>query len=323
MQPSPVGMNNSLENTEYTIERLNKNNLKDLEKLYAAVYGKPASNNFFFKKYDTAYTGARYIGFIAYNNDGTPVAYYGVIPCFIQYGNNVILSAQSADTMTHPKHRYKGLFVKLSTCTFALCRIENIHILFGFPNQNFFNSAVHKLKWIITETMDCFIIPVSTIPLEKLSTKFSFLKMQYENYKRWVLKRFLTTQTGVANSVFMDGYGGVHRDENYLNYKAYSSTDVLRIGRSSLWIKINNGLVIGDMEVASDDFDEVMNKVKEVTRRLGVKRILFHSGKHTRLHSLFAERYKIVSSFPVIFQDFESGIPLDKIKFTFADIDIF
>src|SRR5689334_590601 len=117
------------------IKRLNSQNLHDLDQLYEAVYGKKPDENYFPKKYDTEYTGVSYVGYIAYQ-DHTPIAYYGVIPCFIQYKNEKLLSAQSADTMTHPGYRLKGMFVSLSEKTFALCRELGIYLVFGFPNQN-------------------------------------------------------------------------------------------------------------------------------------------------------------------------------------------
>src|SRR5205085_10256014 len=112
-------------------------------------------------KYNTAYTSAEYVGYVAYNTQGIAVAYYGVVPCILQCGDEKILSAQSADTMTHPGFRYKGMFVELSNITFDLCKKSGIKIVFGFPNQNSYHGAVHKLGWKMTDTMECFMIPVS------------------------------------------------------------------------------------------------------------------------------------------------------------------
>ncbi|HEY1164660.1 MAG TPA: hypothetical protein VGE90_05815, partial [Chitinophaga sp.] len=93
---------------EYKIVRLDNDNLADLEQLYEAVYGRRVRAGFYKDKYNTAYTGISCIGYIAYRLQNEPVAYYGVIPCFISHAGGRILAAQSADTMTHPGHRYKG-----------------------------------------------------------------------------------------------------------------------------------------------------------------------------------------------------------------------
>jgi len=308
---------------EYTIERLNDNNLADVEKLHTAVYGMAPAKNYFRKKYNSSYTGITNIGFIAYNKEKTAIAYYGVIPCFVEYQNQVVLAAQSADTMTHPRFRYKGLFVELSNICFDLCKENGIHLIFGFPNQNSYHGAIHKLGWKMTETMDCFIITVEGIPLENFFSKFALAKAAYEKYKRVVLKKYLLPQTGLANSVIKDSYGGVYRNEEYFAYKTYSNTSVIGGETFKAWIKIKNGLIIGDMEVTEKNFLNSIKEIKKIAGKLGLKQIYFHTCKETTLHNLFMQHYQPAPSFAVLFQDFGSGVPIHKIKFTFADIDIF
>ena len=123
-----------MSNSTYPMQRLSVTNLGDVAKLHTAVYGKKPSFNFFLK-YDTAFTGTSYIGYLAYDK-GTPIAYYGVIPCFMRIKGKVILAAQSADTMTHPQYRKQGLFAQLAKLTYELCEKEGIRLFFGFPNQN-------------------------------------------------------------------------------------------------------------------------------------------------------------------------------------------
>jgi len=308
---------------EYKIIRLDEKNLSDIEKLYIAIYMKKPPADYFKKKYNTAYTGVSNIGFIAYNKENLPIAYYGVIPCFIQYTDKIILAAQSADTMTHPGYRYKGLFVELSNMCFDLCRRNGINLIFGFPNQNSYHGAVHKLGWKMTETMDYFVIPVKCVPLEHLTSRFKFLKKLHERYIKLMLHKYLITERGLANSVTSDGYAGIYRNKQYLLYKAYNRTMVIKIDKSKVWFKINNGLLIGDIELAENSFDKLISKVKKLAGKLGIREIYFHACKHTSLYNLFVEHFDAIPSFPVLFQDFESGLPLEKIKFTFADIDIF
>src|SRR4051812_37139083 len=119
-------MNHKDEKREFSIVRLDANKLKDLEILYKAVHHQKLSKSYLLKKYNTAYTGAQYIGYIAYDREKIAVAYFGVIPCFIQFNDRIILSAQAADAMTHPEYRYKGFFVELAKKTFDLCRTTGI-----------------------------------------------------------------------------------------------------------------------------------------------------------------------------------------------------
>jgi hypothetical protein len=308
---------------QYHIRRFNSANLADVEQLHTVVYGKKPHLNYFRNKYNTAHTAVGYVGFIAYADGNIPIAYYGVIPCFIRHADQVVLSAQSADTMTDPNYRFKGLFVELSNLTFQLCRDLGIRLIWGFPNQNSVHGAINKLNWQLTETLQCFIIPVKTLPLEKLSTKYPLLNVAYRAYQHMVLAKHQLPVKGIPNSVLTDGFGGVNRDDDYLNYKTYSLTRVVHIGKAIFWIKINNGLMIGDMELNDADFNTTLKRLKRIAATLGIQQIVFQTSPYSGLFKLFKQRYEPLPTFPVLFQDFESGVPIQQIKFTFADIDIF
>jgi len=307
----------------YPIERLSKCNLGDLHRLHKAVYNREQPPRYFEQKYDTAYTGVEHIGFIAYNEQREPIAYYGVIPCFIRHEGQLYLAAQSADTMTHPNYRYKGLFVQLANLTFDLCREEGISVVFGFPNQNSLHGFLVKLKWQMTESMDCFIIPVGIVSVGGAAKRLPFVKELYKQYQGKILEKYLAPMKGIDNSVFKDGFSGINRNAHYLNYKTYHDSYVIKIGPASLWVRISNHLVIGDIDCPAGDLDKVISELRMITLKLGLKEIHFHSSHQTTLAGWFAERYDAIPSFYVLFKDLGSNIPLDKIKFTFADADIF
>ena len=312
-----------IESKEYRVDRLNEKNLKDLAILHSEVYGTPVDENYFLKKYDTSYAGLVNVGYLAYNAEGKPVAYYGVIPCLIKFKDEVMLAAQSADTMTHPQHRYKGMFVDLSNRAFELCRQLGIRLVFGFPNQNSYHGAVNKLGWKMTEAMACFVIPVKTLPLESAARKMRLSKI-YRKYARLILRKKMLSLHGTHNSVVADGFAGVLRNEEYFAYKTYSPTRTLKIGDASVWISNRPGMFIGDMEnVNEKNFEVVINKLKRIARILGITPIQFHCSPGTTLHRLFSQKFEATPSYPELFQDFGSPIAAEKVKFTFADIDIF
>ncbi len=306
----------------YSIARLSEAKIADLAKLYFAVYSRQQSSGYFQLKYNTAYTGVEFVGYIAYQQE-IPVAFYGVIPCFISHNNEILLTAQSADTMTHPAHRNKGLFVELANRTFELCKTIGIGFVFGFPNQNSLPGFINKLNWQITEHMACFVIPVKGLPLEKISLKFPSLKKAYAVYCTRMLKRYILPRQGISSSVLCDGYGGLQRDEGYLQNKSYYARLVIHIDASKIWIRINNGILIGDIAVTEDSFLKVINKLKLIAAKMGLNQIQFHTCTNTTLYRLFAAHYLPIESFPVIFKDLGAGVDFEKIKFTLADIDIF
>lgn len=323
MTEEPAVMSNSLEKMGYTVERLGKDNLGDIQKLYAEIHSRPYPLSHFEKKYDTAYTGAKYIGYITYNKRHLPIAYYGVLPCFIKYDGKLILAAQSADVMTHPKYRYKGLFIHLANMTIELCRQSGIRLLFAMPNQVALHGFLIKLQWQLTETMNHFVIPVKFIPFERFIPKTAAINKLYESYKRSVLRRYLIPQYGINNTLLAEGYAGINRDDSYLSYKTYNTTYVLKINQSLVWLKITNKITIGDISIYEDQFDIVIKTLHKIALKLGLRSIEYHCSHRTKMCALFAERYNPKLSLHVLFKDIDAGIPLDKIVFTYADAEVF
>jgi hypothetical protein len=213
--------------------------------------------------------------------------------------------------------------VQLANLTYDLAREEGISLIFGFPNQNSIHGFLVKLKWQLTEMMDCYIIPVSVVPVENISRKMSFTSDLYKQYQQYILKDYMVDAKGIDNSVFKDNFAGVNRNALYLQYRTYHETQVIKVGKALLWVKIRNGLIIGDINCDMKDFDDMMEKLYKLAFKLGLQRIQFHTSHQTQLSTLFAERYEAMPSFYVLFKNLGSTLPLDKIKFTFADIDIF
>lgn len=309
------------EATEYYIKRLDADNLVHLNKLHLAVYGKLVADTFYQRKYDTTYTGTVFVGYIAFMPGDIAIGYYGVIPCFVSYDGERIKVAQSADTMTHPQYRLKGLFVELAQRTYALCRENGINLVFGFPNQHSYHGAVNKLGWKMTDTMDCFTIPVRTIPLEKIAAPLRLQKL-YHSYVKIVLGKYKTDRLSIGNKLIAEGFAGLARDADYMQYKTYQPNQVLKLADAKAWIRINNGLIIGDLSV-DGKFERALQQLKKLAIRLGASKLQVHLSPGTWLHARFSEICVPSPSFPVLFQELVPGLALHKFKFSFADIDIF
>jgi hypothetical protein len=175
----------------------------------------------------------------------------------------------------------------------------------------------------MTERMDCFVIRGAPFSWAGACNRFSITKQWYRKYRENVLKKYKVDQRGLANSVFSDGYAGVYRDHHYLKYKTYTDTLVIKIANAALWIKINGVLLVGDISVKPAGFEQMINQLKKLAVKLGIKEIHFHASPGTTLHSLFAKANAPIPSFPVIFKDLAGNSAIDKIKFISADIDTF
>ena len=314
-------MSETIEDTGYRVVQMTRHHIGEVETLYAAVYQKPPAPGYFQKKYDTCYTGVAYAGYLAINAAEVVIGFYAVIPCFISWKGERVLAAQSADTMTHPGYRYKGLFVELSNLCFDLCRQFGIRLIFGFPNQHSLHGAIHKLHWTQAGSMDCFTIPVRTIPLHRMAQRLPILQKWYARYAGRLLHP--TGSMGIENNLISEGFAGVVRDAEYLQYKNYQSRAVIRIGEALVWLKCQQGLVIGDLQLNDMSPDLLFRKLIALARRLGLPYIQLHFSRDTPAHALCAKRFPSVPSFPILCKDFGADIPAARLKFSFADIDIF
>jgi hypothetical protein len=235
----------------------------------------------------------------------------------------LLLVAQSADTMTHPLHRKKGLFVILAEKTYELCRHAGIGLVFGFANQNSYHGAARRLGWVSVEHMDLFMLPVSTVPLERLSRKAQWGRWLYRHYARLAVSRRLLPEPGLSNGLLKEGFAGVFRDERYLRYKTYHPTLVINAGEAKAWVRPGASLFVGDMDVKEPQFDDAIRALKKTAQKLGIPNVSFQVSPGTLLHRLLAQRMQPAPSFPVMIKDLGAGLPPEKVKFTFADIDIF
>ena len=90
------------------------------------------------------------------------------------------------------------------------------------------------------------------------------------------------------------------------------------------FFKAGETLQIGDMEnVTEHNFNTVIQELKLLAGKLGLKQIQFHCSAGISLNKLFTLIIDPAPSFPVIIKDFGSQIPMNELKFTLADIDIF
>ncbi len=318
-------MKSITDNEAYSIERITKQRLADLETLYISVYRRMHPAGYYLKKYDTVYTGKENLGFIAYDGKHRPVAYFGVVPCFLQDGKEIVPAAQAVDGMTDPGHRARGLFSLLLSKTIELCSAEGIRILFGFPNQDSYPPMIRS-GWKETGRMDRFTIPVRHNFFSSVISRFSFADKKNDWYQHPVLRHYVLKLAGLPASVLAEGYAGVVRDEAFLKYRQYHETLVIGINNSCVWLNSRgDNLNIGDMEFSGSDkdFDILVATVKNIAGQMRFRRIHFQASSQTRFCKLFANRYEAIPSFPVLFRDFGAGIQLEKIKFTFADTDSF
>jgi hypothetical protein len=161
-----------------------------LKSLFELVFKKKITLREFINKYHTApIAGIDAIGYLALDEQNNPAAYYGVFPCLYFSKGKTVLIAQSGDTMTHPSHQGKGLFVYLAQLTYQTAMAEGVQFVFGIPNKNSFHGFSTKLDWEFKESICSYTIRLKTIPLARFCLRSHLLVKLYKYFFRLVFDK--------------------------------------------------------------------------------------------------------------------------------------
>ncbi len=312
---------------DYVIERFSESKIKDLIYIFKAVHPTNAQQVSFFKnKFDTSFAGIKYIGYMAYAPSGEPASFYGVFPCFLTIDGKKILAAQSGDTITHPNHQKKGLFIILAQKTYELARAEGIKLIFGFPNQNSYHGFIKYLKWVHTESFNAYRINVRSFPFLKAVHKFPLLQPLYNTYLKIIDPIFVSKGTVFENSCIENQFGGIIHDQGFFDYKRYDNPQLIRIDKYTLWIKRNQGLMIGDIKPLPDfEFDRLLRLLKRYCFWAGIHNLLFMTSPNTWLDKCFRRTFSSDNGGAIGFciLDNDLKVDLSRFKFNMADSDTF
>jgi hypothetical protein len=305
-----------MENTEYRFERFSKEKIEDLRFLLNSPT-QNLSHSFFEKKFNTAFTGISYVGFIAYHRSThQPAAFYGVFPVFLEINGAPILAAQSGDTITHPAHQKKGLFISLAKLTYNLCIELKIQIVFGFPNQNSSPGFFRKLDWKQDGVIHRYAIPVPSGLMKKVLRKAipSF-------YYRFRFRDF-------SGIVPLNSYSNditIYKSKDYLNYKLYSEKYFFSNSEVSVSFKIQYDLHIGNIyfkkEVSPIRLHQILIHLSNITF---TSKIILHFSEFMKEHSVLLENFRENDRF---FEngrlDLFPGYEDKHLVFSFEDFDSF
>lgn len=308
----------------YTIVPLTSKNIKDLPHLYKNVFGNDNCLSMVQKKFDTSHLGISHFGHLAYKNE-IPVAFHGAIPVLMEHNGVYELAAQYGDAMTLPDHTGNGLFTTLGKLTDMQLKAAGVKFVWGFPNQNSEYGYLNKLDWKYVERMQGFSIKTSIIPIEKLAQKFVVSRTIYGKYIQRVFEKYKTNRT-IKGSVFKSSNCiSTCRNDAYYNYKSFTGSFTIEIDGVLFWIKVKNGLLIGDIETPNDAlFYRALEKLKQIASNNGIGVLTFQASPNTEISQLLQSHTKTTfNSWIVGFKSFSSNFPLEKLKLTFGDLDTF
>jgi len=305
----------------YEIVRISKHNFDDFMFLYGVVKGVTPVSSYYLGKYNTTYTGAEHIGFIAYSKAGEPAATYGLVPTLFSYGTKVILTAQAVEAMTHPNHKMKGLFTELLHHTTSHAKKEGIEFLFAFPNPNSYHGF-SKFGWITLYKMRRYYFPAKGRTSAKIIRKF--FPGIYENK----LLNAAGSEPGNfshADLVSTDlNLASVLYNKDYFQYKCYGESTMLNFNNGYVWAKMKPyDFCIGNLfPFKPADLLLLINELRIFAASLGYDQIYFDVSPNAAINKLL-QGFVYKETLPVIFYPISNKVFNKEILFAGSDYDTF
>lgn len=270
--------NGSTLDAEYVFESLTPAHYPLLQQLFREAFNMKISIADIGRRFHTEPLGSPVIGFIAIHRaSNEPAAYYGVFPLQLVSGGKKIAAAQSGDTMTHPGHRRKGLFIRLAELTYAACRARNINVIYGSPNKNSYRGLM-KLGWAhVEDILRRDLKPAwRTLPVGRLAQRFRFMRSAHLAYIRFFLRRKTVTGVNDFTNAMITTYARVQRDGAYLAYKSSRDKLFVRVGECTLWLKFADVMWIGDVDYPDKITQRDIRKLMQYAFMLGYNTIRFY-----------------------------------------------
>ena len=308
---------------EYSFIKLDENNIKDLIFLYNYCFGFEPTKQELLQKHLNCNGKHKFVGFIAYTADHKPAAFYGVFPQIINFQNRDYLVAQSGDTMTHPDHQKKGLFIALAKHTFEYCKTINISAIFGFPNSNSYPGFIRKLNFTELDRLEGNSFLENRFEYARL---FPGNKNKYNRFVSYCLKKIFKPGDFFENSNSNSEVAYVKHDELYFNSKFKKTNLILKVKGIDVFLKIyGNTISIGDFNsVDISEIETVVKSLKKWCFFLGLRFLNFDATPNSfitkKLKGLNPLEYETNRS---IFLVLDPNIPFSKVEFLGSDIDVF
>ena len=312
--------------TSYRLAVLRGTDLASLLPLFHDAFGAGAfSADWLRRKYACEQDGVVGFSCVAFTESEEAAGSVGVLPWPVRFGDRVETAGQMVDVATGSAHRGRGLFVRLAELAREVCDAAGVGFLFGFPNEAAYPIWMNKLGYQHIDDLVEYRLPVRTLWAERVARRAAPLLPLYERHVRRTLEARAPADPVLENSLLRDGFAGIDRDAAFHAYKSsFAGGRVVTLDGGRVWLNVRHGLLVGDLEASSEaDLDRTARSLERLARRLGVHQVLFEASKDTRFSTGLAKRFRTRPGLPVIHRDIRSQIPIEKLRFTFGDLDNF
>lgn len=309
---------------DYEFTRINAARLPDLLGIFESAFGRAPDLSDLEAKHDTAFTGTRDMGFVAYARDGTPAGFYGIFPVMARIDGQIRRIAQSGDTMVAKEHGGKGLFTRLARRTYEQALTEGVEGVFGFPSASSYPGFVRKLDWIHPANIQRFAFMVPTVPFSELGWRWRATRAILRAWQRLLLRAFRPGTFFVGQLMREDG-DCILRDQKYWNYKL-ANRDVIAIqvmGVNTI-VKLEGSLGIGDVDTRDPMvLKKVLGRLRLFCFFTGIGRMRTYVSPLSPQAAAFGALVNPTEGLPIGYANFNSQTSLAGLRYCYLDMDSF
>lgn len=314
---------------EYSVVKLDENRVADLVYIYKNAFGVEVQADELASRHLFCHGEHRFVGFIAYHKTSNePAAYYGVFPVYAIYQDNRVLVAQSGDTMTHPNHQKKGLFIQLAKTTYDYCKTIGVELIFGFPNKNSYPGFIKHLGFTELAPLVSLTLLENKFELCRISSRNKWLAQLHTKYIRMVLRLLAKQGRSFPNSNKNNQPPAAYilHDELFFRQKDKPDKLFVRINGVDIWLKISeNQLEVGDFD--SGDLNRIhaaISRLKFIAVVAGCRFLFIGGSSNSFPVSHLRKAAEATSdSYKPIFLNLSCAIPFDAFSFLNCDVDVF
>ena len=310
----------------YKIQELTETDYDKIRYLYRNCFNITLTKKEFYRKYfnDNKF---RTIGYFAIDSNGQTGGFYGVFKDNLTYQNKSYMVAQSGDTMTHPAHQKKGLFLMLAKATYNKCIEDGIALIFGFPNKQSYHGFSTKLDWTFNGSMRRWTFSVNSFPWCELTTINRQLKSAYRKFAEHKIRQYKIKPTRIIADQFNTSYelGMIEKSLAFFNFKLDNpSVQLLQFRDFTLLVKFDNHLIIGDIGYKNELYaTELMNCITQLGELIGCRKVVISLSLNHWANSIIENYQTSEDGLPIGFLNFNTDIDPSKIAFSYSDFDTF
>lgn len=275
-----------MQGESFSIVRLSEKWLPQVHALFSEARNLHFPKDYFLKKYQAREPNLSFVCLLALDHDQKPAGFVGIVARKMAYGKETFWGGEFLDVVTHPKHRGKGLFVRLSNQVVELAKSLGMELLFSTPNHQSGPIMQHKLGWKIHETLVHFEFLRPGLDGYRLATKFPAIRALYFSWLKARLRPYLLPK-GYSKKV-ANNQGYVVWDNDFFENKPDQLNQYLRFAGFLWWFRLDGGFFLADVQPEKEDYsaEEFRLALMSLLKKTGIQRAFGHFPANSMAASL-------------------------------------